>query len=246
MQEEVEGEELRFVPITAERAPKKRPRAEDDEPEDIPRFKYTAVPVLEALSVQKNGWPGTSPSGIPPYPPPLPTVQPGKASREQLAAIVARATEAAEFARAAEAQAAAAAEEAAEKKRLAKQRRKERAEKKEKEQERKKEKKQRSQDKAGSSSASTSKPADKDKLLLKLVGEVVVKYMSHYRDQMEHETFKKHAKEVSHRSPMYPSDMVYVTTSTLITVPCLANTYYRGEGEEVQYLQGRQTHISVR
>ena len=32
--------------------------------------------------------------------------------------------------------------------------------------------------------------------LLKLVGEVVVKYMSRYRDLISHDTFKKHAKEV--------------------------------------------------
>lgn len=37
---------------------------------------------------------------------------------------------------------------------------------------------------------------DMDKRLLKLVGDVVVKYMSRYRDEMDHEVFKKHAKEV--------------------------------------------------
>ncbi|KAF8332013.1 uncharacterized protein EI90DRAFT_3056248 [Cantharellus anzutake] len=34
--------------------------------------------------------------------------------------------------------------------------------------------------------------------LLKLVGEVVVRYMSRYRDLMHHDTFKKHAKELTH------------------------------------------------
>lgn len=34
--------------------------------------------------------------------------------------------------------------------------------------------------------------------LLKLVGEVVVKYMSRYRDLITHDTFKKHAKELTH------------------------------------------------
>ncbi|KAA1474184.1 SET domain-containing protein [Dentipellis sp. KUC8613] len=40
--------------------------------------------------------------------------------------------------------------------------------------------------------------ANKNKRLLKLVGAVVVKCMSKYRSQMEVETFKKHAKELTH------------------------------------------------
>ena len=39
--------------------------------------------------------------------------------------------------------------------------------------------------------------ADNTKKMLKLVGDVVVKYMSRHRNDMEHEVFKKHAKEVS-------------------------------------------------
>ena len=31
---------------------------------------------------------------------------------------------------------------------------------------------------------------------MKLIGAVVVKYMSKYKDQMDHEQFKKYAKEV--------------------------------------------------
>lgn len=134
-----------------------------------------------------------------PSPVPVTPVRSTTASRDELAAIVARATEAAEAARLAEAAAAAEAEAAAEKKRLAKQRRKERAERKEKDRE-KKEKRR-----AEKASASSSKPVDKDKVLVKLVGEVVVKYMSHYKDQMEHETFKKHAKEVSYYTSSYNS-----------------------------------------
>lgn len=43
--------------------------------------------------------------------------------------------------------------------------------------------------------------AKKEKRLTKLVGEVVVRSMSKYKSQMEHETFKKYAKEVrSYRS----------------------------------------------
>lgn len=169
------------MPIT-ERA-QKRPRAE--EPEDIPAFKYTATPVV-APKVNNEKREVSSP---------VFTLPRSMASKMQLAAIVARATEAADAAREAEAKAAADAEEAAEKKRLAKQRRKERVEKKEKEREKSKQKK-------GSEkpSSSTSKPVDKDKQLVKLVGEVVVKYMSHYKDQMEHDTFKKHAKEVNRQA----------------------------------------------
>lgn len=39
--------------------------------------------------------------------------------------------------------------------------------------------------------------AKKEKRLTKLVGEVVVKSMSKYKEQMEHDTFKRYAKEVS-------------------------------------------------
>ena len=37
----------------------------------------------------------------------------------------------------------------------------------------------------------------KEKKLLKLVGAVIVKCLSKHRDRMDHDTFKKHAKEVS-------------------------------------------------
>ena len=40
------------------------------------------------------------------------------------------------------------------------------------------------------------KEANKEKRLLKLIGAVVVKCMSKYKDQMDHEQFKKYAKEV--------------------------------------------------
>ena len=40
------------------------------------------------------------------------------------------------------------------------------------------------------------KEANKEKRLMKLIGAVVVKYMSKYKDQMDHEQFKKYAKEV--------------------------------------------------
>ncbi|OBZ74746.1 Histone-lysine N-methyltransferase, H3 lysine-36 specific [Grifola frondosa] len=42
------------------------------------------------------------------------------------------------------------------------------------------------------------KEANKDKRLLKLVGAVVVKCMSKYQKRMNHDVFKKHAKELTH------------------------------------------------
>ncbi|KAH9943768.1 hypothetical protein B0H21DRAFT_865088 [Amylocystis lapponica] len=42
------------------------------------------------------------------------------------------------------------------------------------------------------------KEANKEKRLLKLVGAVVVKCMSKYQKQMDHDIFKKHAKELTH------------------------------------------------
>lgn len=53
------------------------------------------------------------------------------------------------------------------------------------------------------------KEANKEKRLLKLVGAVVVKCMSKYAQQMEHDVFKKHAKEV--RSRQYPDSLSMLT-----------------------------------
>ncbi|KAF8316408.1 SET domain-containing protein [Clavulina sp. PMI_390] len=157
----VDGQPLRLVAVT-ERA-SKRPREEEAQ-DDLPTFKYTAAPKTVRMAEE-----------VYEMPVPVPAARPAAASKADLAAIIARATEAAEAAKAEEVRRAQEAEEAAEKKRLAKQRRAERAER-----------------------ASSSKPVDKDKIVLKLVGEVVVKYMSHYKNQLEHETFKKHAKELTH------------------------------------------------
>jgi len=44
--------------------------------------------------------------------------------------------------------------------------------------------------------SSAEKEAHKEKRLLKLVGAVVVKCMSKYQKEMDHDLFKKHAKEV--------------------------------------------------
>ncbi|KAL6308930.1 hypothetical protein BKA93DRAFT_724617 [Sparassis latifolia] len=46
--------------------------------------------------------------------------------------------------------------------------------------------------------SSEEKEANKEKRLLKLVGAVVVKCMSKYQKQMDHDVFKKHAKELTH------------------------------------------------
>jgi len=47
------------------------------------------------------------------------------------------------------------------------------------------------------------KEANKEKRLLKLVGAVVVKCMSKHSKAMDHDLFKKHAKEVSHMSMFF-------------------------------------------
>lgn len=39
-------------------------------------------------------------------------------------------------------------------------------------------------------------PEKKEKKLTKMVGDVVVRSMSKYKSQMEHDTFKRYAKEV--------------------------------------------------
>ena len=46
------------------------------------------------------------------------------------------------------------------------------------------------------------KEKNKEKRLLKLVGAVVVKYMSKYQKDMDHDVFKKHAKEVCFAFPL--------------------------------------------
>lgn len=178
----MDGQPLRLVPVI-ERPPK-RPRMSDDDAEDVPKFKYTAMPVTAPT-------PGSDKISTP-ITTAVVTVRPAGPSKEELAAIVARATEVADAARVAEAKAAADAAEAEEKKRLAKQRRKERAERKEREHNRQKGKNASSDQ----PSSHGEKVVDKEKRLVKLVGEVVVKYMSRYKDQMSHDVFKKHAKEV--------------------------------------------------
>lgn len=55
----------------------------------------------------------------------------------------------------------------------------------------------------------------KEKRLKMLVGDVVVRSMSKYKQQMEHETFKRYAREVS-RKPK--SDRAYMLTSVVYRV----------------------------
>ncbi|KAI0070968.1 hypothetical protein K474DRAFT_1712871 [Panus rudis PR-1116 ss-1] len=109
-------------------------------------------------------------------------------AREDVATIIA----AAAAAKAAEEEAARKAKEAAEREAA------EKAARKEKEREKRK--------KAAASSSSSGKShhmsaeekeANKEKKLLKLVGAVVVKCMSKHKDQFDHDSFKKHAKELT-------------------------------------------------
>lgn len=82
-----------------------------------------------------------------------------------------------------------------------------------------------------------SKPQDNNKKLLKLVGEVVVKYMSRYRDNMDHETFKKHAKEVR---PFTPIALQVTNNYPFVIV----DPSDRREGDEVVQLSGRKGRLT--
>ena len=78
------------------------------------------------------------------------------------------------------------------------------------------------------------KEANKEKRLLKLISPVVVKCMSKHKDQMDHDQFKKYAKEVRRLSS-------FNTSVRRLTFPPPANPSHCGKGEEVDKLQGRQT-----
>lgn len=207
LQEAEEGQPLRVVPVL-DRAPK-RSRPEDEE--DIQTFTFK---ITEPDPSLRSYVPVPPPFVIPPAP--LPLAAQVKASDRELGDIIARATEAAEAAEAKRRQE----EEEAEKARIAKAERKAKekerlAAKKEKERERAKRKEKEktrsgaslnghtkpssslaSTTPAASTSSASTKALDKDKRLLKLVGEVVVKHMSRYREQLDKDVFKKTAKDV--------------------------------------------------
>jgi histone-lysine N-methyltransferase SETD2 len=205
-QEELDGQPLRIIPLL-ERAPK-RPRINAEEDEPSPSFKIT--------------WDTTKASTPPdaPLPPQAPTLKrPVTASTSEIDAIIERSKAAAAAAELQRIEG----ERHAEEFKIAKEKRKEREREKiaaRKEKGRAKLKAIATNGKPSSSRASTSAVAsssaaqatDKDKQLLKLVGEVVVKYMSRYREQMDHDTFKKHAKEVC---TMYSSTMHVLLTFIL-------------------------------
>lgn len=63
----------------------------------------------------------------------------------------------------------------------------------------------------------------KEKRLMKMVGEVVVRSMSKYKEMMDHETFKKYARDVSH-----------IVRHRLLFDPklmLLVHAYFGGKGE---------------
>ncbi len=67
-------------------------------------------------------------------------------------------------------------------------------------------KRERAKEPVGDERRKRSRPgndASREKRLTKVVGEFVVRTMSKYKDQMERETFKRYAKEVSGASPSY-------------------------------------------
>jgi histone-lysine N-methyltransferase SETD2 len=83
------------------------------------------------------------------------------------------------------------------------------------------------------------KEANREKRLLKLVGAVVVKCMSKYSKAMDHDLFKKHAKEACAFS-LQPS---CVCTDALPYDPAHPN--HRGQGEEVIKLQGVEARSTL-
>ena len=143
-------------------------------------------------------------------PSPVKLTKPAQPSRDDLSAIIAQANEAArQFQLQQEAEAKANAEEEAKKK----ERREKRKQRSEEKRARRKKGKDRAKGKEWakggsengkdkerkhktSSSSKSEREAKREKQLLKLVGVVVVGYLSQYRQQMDNEQFKKHAKEV--------------------------------------------------
>ena len=85
------------------------------------------------------------------------------------------------------------------------------------------------------------KEANKEKRLLKLIGAVVVKCMSKYKDQLDHDQFKKYAKEVCCLRLVSSHANAALTSNFLA-----AHARHRGEGEEIVKLQGRQAGRAVR
>ncbi|KAF9516701.1 hypothetical protein BS47DRAFT_1340595 [Hydnum rufescens UP504] len=187
--EDLEGQPIRVIPA-AER-PTKRPHIEDEDDADlVPAFKLNTVskplsaPLASPSSKATSATPALAQSQAQPQRSTGPT-------KEELNAIILRATEAAAARNAAVAAEAAAADAAiaaaaavASTAPSAKPRSKHRGKDKDKN--------------GGTPKKEKGKSVDLNKKLLKLVGEVVVKYMSRYRNDMNHDTFKKHAKELTH------------------------------------------------
>lgn len=102
--------------------------------------------------------------------------------------------------------------------------------------------------KAGSSSSSRrskhkklsreEREAAKEKQLLKLIGAVVVKCMSKYRDKMDHDQFKSYAKEVC---ILFSRSEWYLNLGLFVVV----DVSYCGEREEVEELSGEQIRVAL-
>jgi len=82
------------------------------------------------------------------------------------------------------------------------------------------------------------KEANKEKRLMKLVGAVVVKYMSKHAKSFDRDGFKKHAKDV--RS-LFSNE-----TRILLTFCFLADTNHLRQGKEIFELSGRKAGRSLR
>jgi flagellar biosynthesis GTPase FlhF len=185
-------------------------------------------------------------------PSPIKLSKPAQPSRNVLDAIIAQANEAARQLRLQqEAEVKANAEEEA-KKRERRETRKQRSEekrarrRKEKERARGKEwakggsenEKDRERKHKSPSSTKNERDAKREKQLLKLVGAVVVGYLSQYRQHLDDEQFKKHAKEVYSFHLLIPC---------IIHNDLIAHAYNRGTREKRCYLPfRRQTRGAVR
>lgn len=80
--------------------------------------------------------------------------------------------------------------------------------------------------------------ANKEKRLLKLIGAVVVRCMSKYKDQMDHDLFKKYAKEVR-RLAVYAVDSAMLTPGVQLT-----QTIAEKEKKSSSYKEGRLETLS--
>jgi hypothetical protein len=232
--------------------PVKRPRIEEVPTHVISKF--PTIPTQRTPPRKFKPLPLSTPS-------PVKSPKPAQPSRDILSAIIAQANEAArQLQLQQEAEVKADAEEEEAKKRERREKRKQRSEEKRKQRnEEKRVRKRREKERAkgkerpkvsadkekhterkhkSSSPSNGEREAKKEKQLLKLVGAVVVGYLSQYRQYMDNEQFKKHAKEVY---------LFYLSNPYTDHVGLKAHAYHHGTREKRRDLPfRRQTRGVVR